>query len=43
VFGKGNAGPVLPGEVEIAQAQAGELPLGDAAPKRTRNAIREGA
>lgn len=43
VFGKGNAGPVLPGELAIAQAQAGELPLGDAAPKRTRNAVREGA
>jgi len=41
VFGAGHAGAVLPGEVELAQAQAGELPLGDAAPRRTRNALRE--
>ena len=43
VFGAGNAGGVLPGEIELAQQQAGELPLGDAAPRRARNAIREGA
>lgn len=37
VFGKGNVGPVLPGEIESAQAQAGELPLGDAPKKRRTN------
>ncbi len=43
VFGPGNAGAVLPGEIELAQTQAGQLPLGDAAPRRARNAVREGA
>lgn len=42
VFGKGNVGPVLPGEIEHAQAQAGELPLGDA-PKRRRSNYENGA
>lgn len=44
VFGRGNAGPVLPGEIEAAQVEAGELALGDAATRpRRRNAIAEGA
>lgn len=42
VFGKGNEGPVLPGEIAIAQTQSGELPLGDA-PKRRRSNYSEGA
>lgn len=43
-FGKGNLGPVLPGEVEAVNQAAGELPLGDAPTKSEmrRNAVLEG-
>lgn len=43
VFGAGNTGPVLPGELEIAQAQAGELPLGDPPKARRRSNYEAGA
>lgn len=40
VFGEGNLGAVLPGEVEGERAAKGELPLGDT--RKAKNAVAEG-